>query len=52
MPVLKKPMEEMDDKLCKYCQAKDMKMTIHSIGCEGNWCKTAYENYLETEEEE
>ncbi len=50
MPVLKKTMEERDDELCKYCKAKDIKMTIHSIGCEGNWCKTAYENYLETEE--
>lgn len=48
---IKKTKEELAEKLCDYCHAKDMKLTQFSIGCEANWCNSAYENYLESEEE-
>ncbi|HAK43935.1 MAG TPA: hypothetical protein DCM59_16110 [Clostridium sp.] len=45
---------ELDDKLCEHClctdyglemQAKNMSSV--SFGCEGAYCKEAYERYLE-----
>lgn len=51
--------EELGEELCKYCFYTDYgedlnaaKVSYHLTGCEGMYCKEAYENYLEECEEE
>lgn len=48
-------MEELDEKLCKYCSRTDYgehKSSSTPNGywsCEGSWCDEAYQEYLDTE---
>ncbi|MEG1636097.1 MAG: hypothetical protein RR324_01160 [Cellulosilyticaceae bacterium] len=54
---MKRPMADMDDDLCSYCADTDYGKTksIHGPSgvsmCEGRFCPTAYEKYLESDED-
>nr|DAN05350.1 MAG TPA: hypothetical protein [Caudoviricetes sp.] len=50
---------EMDEELCEHCICTEyglsmgtQHITPYSSGCEGSYCKEAYEQYLEDFEEE
>lgn len=51
----KKKIEDMDcDELIKYCPLDSPMTGIASNGptmCEGKYCETAYENYLESDDD-
>lgn len=52
-----KTIDELDEELCSYCPLPEESQGVHCYGglpvmCEGSHCKEAYQNYLDTYEEE
>ena len=41
-----KQKESLGDELCEYCHA-DSRIRLYDSGCEGRFCDTAYENYID-----
>lgn len=55
---MKKSIDELGDKLCDYCDIDDNLKGVRSFGGEPSFCvdsglcESAYQNYLESEDEE
>lgn len=57
---MNKTIEELGEELCNYCFCTEYGLNLDApkmkapylLGCEGMYCKEAYENYLEECEEE